>query len=319
MDKILVIDDSLVQTEFLCSILKDSYEITVCNSAEEGMEAASKGGYSLILLDIIMPGMDGLELLQQLKNVEVTRYVPVILLSSLSDTQYEERGLLLGAVDYVTKPFKPTIIRARVNTHIQLYHYQTHFKEQALIDKLTGIANRRRYEEDGEIRWREAIRFELPISLCMMDIDKFKLYNDTFGHPAGDKVIAAVAQKAASHFHRSTDLFARYGGEEFVAVFLGSESESAFEFMKTLRQSIEDLHIPHNSPISPWVTISVGGITLIPQKGDQLEANLKLADTMLYDAKRMGRNQVVWSDRKQRQWWEKGAELSDPSGGDMKS
>ncbi len=305
MDKILVIDDSAVQTGFLCSILKDSYEITVCNSAEEGMEAARKGGYSLILLDI--PGMDGFELLQQLKSMEVTRYVPVILLSSLADTQYEERGLLLGAVDYVTKPFNPTIIKARANTHIQLYHYQARFMEQAMIDELTGIANRRRYEEEGDARWREAIRFELPVSLCMMDIDKFKLYNDTFGHPAGDKVIAAVAQKAASHFHRSTDLFARYGGEEFVAVFLGSESESAFEFMKTLRQSIEDLHIPHNSPVSPWVTISVGGITLIPRQGDQLQANLKLADTMLYDAKRLGRNQVVWSDQKRRQWREKGA------------
>ena len=144
----------------------------------------------------------------------------------------------------------------------------------------------------------------------MIDIDKFKLYNDTFGHPEGDKVIAAVAQKAVACFQRSTDLFARYGGEEFVAVFLGGSGETAFEFMKKIRQAVEDMHIPHNSPVSPWVTISIGGVTLFPQPGDKLENCLKLADTMLYEAKRLGRNQVVWSNQKREQWMEKETEPS---------
>ncbi len=305
MDKILVIDDSPVQAGFLSSILADDYELTTCNTAEEGLKAAKEGDFSLILLDVVMPGMDGFMLLQELKAVEITRYVPVILLTSLSDVQYEERGLLLGAVDYVTKPFNPTIIKARVNTHIQLYRYQSRFKEQAMIDELTGVANRRRYEDGSAARWREAVRFELPFSICMFDIDKFKLYNDTFGHPAGDRVIATVAQTVASHFQRSTDLFARYGGEEFVAVFLGSQGTTAFEFMKTVRQSVEDLHIQHNSPVSPWVTISAGGVTLVPRLGDKLETCLKLADTMLYDAKRLGRNMVVWSNQNREQWRER--------------
>ena len=170
-----------------------------------------------------------------------------------------------------------------------------------MIDELTGVANRRRYEDESASRWREAIRFQIPFSICMFDIDKFKLYNDTFGHPAGDKVITAVAQTAASHFHRSTDLFARYGGEEFVAVFLGEQGASAFEFMKTVRQSVEDLHIPHNSPVSPWVTISVGGVTVVPTTRDRPEDFLKRADAMLYDAKRLGRNMVVWCDENVRQ------------------
>ena len=305
MDKILVIDDSPVQAGFLSSILADDYELTTCHTAEEGLKAAKEGDFSLILLDVVMPGMDGFMLLQELKAVEITRYVPVILLTSLSDVQYEERGLLLGAVDYVTKPFNPTIIKARVNTHIQLYRYQSRFKEQAMIDELTGVANRRRYEDGSAARWREAVRFELPFSICMFDIDKFKLYNDTFGHPAGDRVIATVAQTVASHFQRSTDLFARYGGEEFVAVFLGSQGTTAFEFMKTVRQSVEDLHIQHNSPVSPWVTISAGGVTLVPRLGDKLETCLKLADTMLYDAKRLGRNMVVWSNQNREQWRER--------------
>ena len=305
MDKILVIDDSMVQSGFLKSILAGKYEVTICHTAEEGMSAAKEGEYSLILLDVVMPGRDGFELLQELKGMEITRYVPVILITSLSDAQYEERGLLLGAVDYVTKPFNPMIIKARVNTHIQLYHYQMHFKEQALVDGLTGVANRRRYEQESISRWEEATRFQISFSICMFDIDKFKLYNDTFGHPAGDKVIASVAQQVSSHFRRSTDLFARYGGEEFVAVFLGSQGEKAFEFMQAVRQSVEDLHIPHNSPVSPWVTISAGGITLLPQPGDRLEDCLKKADDMLYEAKQSGRNQVVWFNENQEKWREK--------------
>lgn len=307
MDRILVIDDSRVQTGFLHSILKDEYELVLCHTAKEGLEAATEGGYSLILLDVVMPDKDGFEILKELKSMELTKYVPVILLTSLSDTQYEEKGLLLGAVDYVTKPFNPVIIKARVYTHIQLYHYQMRFKEQAMIDELTGVGNRRRYEGESTSRWREAIRFEIPFSICMFDIDKFKLYNDTFGHPAGDKVIISVAQKIASGFQRSSDLFARYGGEEFVAVFLGSQAEAAFEFMKSIRQSVEDMHIAHNSQVSPWVTVSVGGTTVIPRNGDRLEEYLKLADAMLYDAKRWGRNQVVWSsqDQAREQWREK--------------
>lgn len=301
VDKILVIDDSPVQTEFLTSILKPDYEITACHTAEAGLRAAKEGGFSLILLDVVMPEMDGFTLLRELKGTELTRYIPVILLTSLTDIQYEERGLLLGAVDYVTKPFSPVIIKARVNAHIQLYHYQMQFRRQAMVDELTGVANRRRYEEEYPVRWREAIRFGLPFSICMFDIDKFKIYNDTFGHPAGDQVIAAVAKTAASYFQRSTDLFARYGGEEFVALFLGSEGRTAFEFLKTVRQAVEELHLPHNSPVSPWVTISVGGVTVVPTTEHSPEEFLQRADAMLYDAKNFGRNMVVWCDESHRQ------------------
>ena len=194
MDRILVIDDSAVQIEFLNSILKNDYEITMCQTAADGLRAAKEGGYSLILLDVVMPDMDGFTLIRELKATDLTRHVPVIMITGLADIQYEERGLLLGAVDYIAKPFSPVIIKARVNTHIQLYHYQSKFRQQAMVDDLTGVANRRRYEGESLAKWREAMRFSLPFSVCMFDIDKFKLYNDTFGHQAGDKVIAAVAQ-----------------------------------------------------------------------------------------------------------------------------
>ena len=305
MDKILVIDDSPVQTEFLCSILRNDYDLTVCHTAKEGLKTAKEGEFSLILLDVVMPGMDGFMLLRELKATELTKYIPVMLITSLTDVQHEEQGLLLGAVDYVTKPFSPVIIRARVNTHVQLHHFQMKFREQAMSDELTGIANRRRYEAECRARWNEAVRFKLPLSILMCDIDKFKVYNDTFGHPAGDQVIKAVAQTAAGFFHRSTDLFARYGGEEFVAIFVGNDSESAFELGKSIRQAVEDLHLPHSAEVSKWVTISMGGVTLLPRQGDNYNTYLKLADTMLYDAKRFGRNQVVWQSQAGTQWREK--------------
>ncbi len=305
MDKILVIDDSAVQAQFLCSILQADYDVTACHTAKEGLQMAKEGGYALILLDVIMPDMDGFAVLKELKAAELTRYIPVILLTSLADVQYEERGLLLGAVDYVAKPFNPVIIKARVNTHIQLYHYQAEFRQQATIDGLTGVANRRHYEGEAVAKWREAVRFGLPFSVCMFDIDKFKVYNDTFGHQAGDHVIVSVAKTAAAFFQRSTDLFARYGGEEFVAVFAGNDGEAAFSFMKTVRQAVEDLHIPHDPSVNPWVTVSIGGVTLLPKPGDDYNTYLKLADTMLYDAKRFGRNQVVWSNSGKEQWREK--------------
>ena len=264
MEKILIIDDSPVQANFLSSILTEDYEVSVVNTAEEGLEQAKIGDYSLILLDVIMPGIDGFQLLKMLQEEVVLRRTPVILITSLNDIQHEEQGLTLGAVDYITKPFHPGIVRARVNTHVKLFQYWTQIEREATVDQLTGVPNRRRYDAVSSKRWQDAIRLGAPISICMFDIDKFKVYNDTFGHPAGDKVIKAVAETAASKLRRGTDFFARYGGEEFVALILGGGSENDFAYLKKVRQAVEDLQIPHNPEVSQWVTISIGIIGVCP-------------------------------------------------------
>ena len=296
MDKVLIVDDSLVQAAQLKSMIDQELEVTIVHTAVEGLREAGTGEYSLILLDLILPDMDGFTMLKELQEREAARHVPVIIITSLSAIEHEQRGLALGAVDYVLKPFHPTLIRARVNTHIKLYQYRRLAEEQSVTDWLTGVANRRRHDQGSISMWQEAVRLRLPISVCMMDIDKFKVYNDSFGHPAGDKVITAVAKAAESYLRRETDFFARYGGEEFVAIMLGEETEVAFEHMKIIRQAVEDLHIPQSPEVSPWVTVSIGGITLVPQTESRYETILKIADTMLYDAKRFGRNQVVWTD-----------------------
>ena len=305
MEKILIIDDSPVQANFLSSILTEDYEVSVVNTAEEGLEQAKIGDYSLILLDVIMPGIDGFQLLKMLQEEVVLRRTPVILITSLNDIQHEEQGLTLGGEDYITKPFHPGIVRARVNTHVKLFQYWTQIEREATVDQLTGVPNRRRYDAVSSKRWQDAIRLGAPISICMFDIDNFKIYNDTFGHPAGDKVIKAVAETAASKLRRGTDFFARYGGEEFVALILGGGSENDFAYLKKVRQAVEDLQIPHNPEVSQWVTISIGGITVLPKVGSTYDMYLKMADAMLYDAKRFGRNQVVWTNERMEQLREK--------------
>ncbi len=302
MEKILIVDDSAIQASNLKSILIADYDILIAHTAEEGLYYASSEELSLILLDVVMPGMDGFMLLKRLQDEIITRSVPVILITSLSDIENEQRGFTLGAVDYIAKPFHPLIVQARVNTHVKLYKYRKQVEQQSMTDQLTGIANRWRYDRYSVTKWNEAIRLRIPFSICMFDIDNFKVYNDTFGHPAGDKVIAAVANILSAYLRRTTDFVARYGGEEFVAIILGDEARNTFEYVKQIRQGIEELHIPHERSVSKWVTVSAGGITVIPKNGDQYGTYLNIADAMLYDAKRYGRNQVVWFGDDMKQW-----------------
>ena len=208
----------------------------------------------------------------------------------------------MGAVDYIAKPFHPIIVQARVNTHVKLYKYRKQVEQQSVTDQLTGIANRRQYERYSKSKWDEITRLHLPFSICMFDIDYFKVYNDTFGHPAGDKVITTVAGTLSANLQRATDFVARYGGEEFIAILVGDEAKDVFRHVKHIKQKIENLHIPHNPSVSKWVTVSAGGVTVVPKKDDKYHTYLKIADTMLYDAKRYGRNQVVWFGDDMKQW-----------------
>jgi len=305
MEKILIVDDSLLQATKLKAIIEDEYDVAIAQTAEDGLRRAHDEDFSLILLDVVMPEMDGFTLLKKLQEEIITQSVPVILITSLSDVENEQHGLILGAVDYITKPYIPLIVKARVNTHVKLYRYRRQIEEQSMTDQLTGIANRRRYDRYSLTKWHEAARLQVPFTICMFDIDHFKVYNDTFGHPAGDKVIAAVAKIIFSHLKRSTDFVARYGGEEFVAISMGEPSKKMFEHLKKIRQAIEDIHIPHSPTVSEWVTVSVGGVTVIPETGSAYDIYLKIADTMLYDAKKHGRNRVVWADEQLKQIFEK--------------
>lgn len=305
MEKILIVEDDRLYAARLKKILEDEYEVTIVETAEEGLYYIGTDDYSLVMADIILPGMDGFTMLKRLQEEFMTESVPVILFTSLDDVESEQRGLMMGAVDYIRKPCHPMVLKARIKTHIKLYNYRRQVEHQSRTDQLTGVANRRQHDYYSVVKWSEAARLKIPFSVCMFDIDRFKVYNDTFGHPEGDKVINAVAKTASRYLQRSTDFFGRYGGEEFVALMLGDNARMAFEHQKKIRQAIEDLHIPHPDSVSPWVTVSIGGVTVIPEPGSSYSFYLKIADTMLYDAKNAGRNRVIWADEKMKPMLEK--------------
>lgn len=305
MEKILIIDDSIVQSAQLKTILEGEYEVSAAQTAEEGLRLVTAGDYALILLDVVMPEMDGFVLLEKLQEEAATRNIPVILITSLSDVVYEQQGLALGAVDYITKPFVPVIVKARVRTHVKLYQLRRQTERQRMEDQLTGIANRRGYEQYSAAMWREAARLERSFSVCVIDIDHFKAYNDRFGHRAGDEALSAVAGAAAGRLNRATDFFARCGGDEFVAITLGDAAEKIFEHMKAIRQAVEELRIPHDPSVAGRVTVSAGGVTVAPEPRQSYATYRKIADTMLYDAKKQGRNRVVWAGEGMKQLLEK--------------
>ena len=303
MQTILVCDDDKQIVEAIDIYLTgEGFQVVKAYDGYEALELLESHSVDLMIVDVMMPGLDGI---RTTLKVRETSSIPIIILSAKSEDNDKILGLNIGADDYIAKPFHPMIVKARVNTHIKLYQYRLQIQRQALVDELTGVANRRQYDNYSAVKWQEAVRLGKPISICMFDIDLFKLYNDTYGHPAGDKVIAAVAGAVDSRLQRVTDFFARYGGEEFVALILGDDSRQAFDHMKRIRQQIEELRMPHRATKTGWVTVSIGGVTISPKSGDDYNSYLMMADAMLYDAKRYGRNMVVWSNGKNEQWREK--------------
>ena len=308
---IVIEDDPVIRQELVCLLENALYRVSALEDFKDPVSFVLTEDPDLVILDLNLPGKSGFDICSALR---VSSDVPIVFVTGRTDCMDELNGILKGGDDYITKPFHPLIVKARVNTHIKLYRYRKQVEQQSMTDQLTGIANRRRYERYSIIKWQEATRLQVPFSICMLDIDHFKAYNDTFGHPAGDKVIEAIAKTLTFRLRRTTDFVARYGGEEFVAIILGGSAQSTFGHIKKVRQEIEKLHIPHASDVGKWVTVSIGGVTVIPKNDDDFTAFLKIADTMLYDAKRFGRNQVVWCDNKMRLWQEKPNKANAQSG-----
>lgn len=198
-------------------------------------------------------------------------------------------------MDYITKPFHPSIVRKRVRNHLLSVHHRHLLENLAKIDSLTEIANRRRYDEALESEWRRCARSASPLSLGIIDVDHFKRYNDHLGHAEGDQVLRQIARKLSCFMRRPGDLVARYGGEEFIVLWPNVDAESAFTLADEIRSCIEALALPHpNSPVGGHVTISMGGITTVPSGGEVDAQFFQEADAALYAAKADGRNRVLW-------------------------
>lgn len=291
--RLLLVDDQPINIQVLYQIFQDDYEVFFATSGEEALRFCTTRLPDLVLMDVIMPGMDGLETCRRLQADEITARIPVIFVTAQNEPNDETRAFEAGGVDFITKPVNPTVVRARVKTHLTLKAQTDMLRALVFIDGLTGVANRRRFDECLDMEWRQCRRTNTPLSLLMIDIDHFKLYNDHYGHQAGDVCLKQVAQTIQSHFKRPHDLVARYGGEEFVCLLPECVFESALRLAKKLCEAVERLKIPHQtSPTAPEVTISIGVSSLVPNSEVAPSQLLAHADSLLYKAKNSGRNQA---------------------------
>jgi two-component system chemotaxis family response regulator WspR len=303
---VLLVDDQPIVAEAIRRMLASQADIAFhyCQDAAEALAAAAAVHPTTILQDLVMPGIDGFTQVERLRDHPDTSSVPIIVLSSREDPRDKSRAFSIGASDYLVKLPDPIELIARIRAHSRSYLAQKQRDELAKelaeknavlerlssSDGLTGIANRRRFDETFEVEWRRARRDGVPLSLILIDVDFFKRYNDHYGHLAGDDCLRKVATALASGAHRGGDLVARYGGEEFVVLLAGTDAAGAETVAETLRACVEQMSIAHaRSEAADCVTISLGSATLRPDDGDHLRL-ISLADGALYEAKKSGRN-----------------------------
>jgi diguanylate cyclase (GGDEF)-like protein len=294
---ILVVDDDPANLMVLNQILSSEYTVLTAKTGEEALDRAQEEGPDLILLDILLPGIDGFEVLRKLKASVDTQFIPVMFITALDKDEDEEKGLLLGAVDYITKPFRNGIVLARVRAHLQILRQMRMIEHLGLTDPLTNIPNRRCFDDHLAVEWKRAIRNKRCLSFLMMDLDKFKIYNDTYGHPQGDVLLISLARIFATAARRPGDLAARIGGEEFGLLLPDTEAEAARQIAEEIRAEVEGARIPLlDGKLITRITISIGVSGLVPSPDDPILGLLKKADQRLYKAKESGRNRVCAED-----------------------
>ena len=292
---VLIVDDMIANIELLSNLLKDEYDIKIAKNAKKTLEICQ--GYEkpdLILLDVIMPDMDGYEVCKILKSNMATQDIPIIFVTSNDSERDEEYGLNLGAVDYIKKPFNPSVVKIRVKNHISLKLKSNMLEELSMCDALTHIPNKKYFNKKFEIKYRESIRDKMSFALMMIDIDFFKLYNDKYGHGKGDSALTKVALTLQKNLKRPFDMVARYGGEEFVIILKNIDKDGLKKVTQSLIDSVQKLKIPHEySSVSDYLSISIGLSFKDIEENKPKNQLLKEADDMLYEAKKAGKNRYV--------------------------
>jgi diguanylate cyclase (GGDEF)-like protein len=291
---ILIIDDAPACRDALQELLRQhGYHTVVASCAEQAPEIALHAQPDLVLLEMTLNGVDGLTVCRRLKDNPATAHIPVMFVSARGETDAIVAGFDAGAADYMTKPVRPAELFARVRAQMQHKRSASALERAALVDSLTRIANRRHFDSFLDREWQRAMRSGAPMSLLMLDVDHFKLYNDSLGHAAGDACLQQVAAVLHQHANRPADLAARYGGEEFVVLFGETPQDAAAALAQSIRTAVEGLRVPNpRSPTSPWVTVSIGLASAVPSAQDSPGKLLLAADRRLYTAKESGRNRL---------------------------
>lgn len=294
---LLLVDDQPLNIRALNELFRFDHDVYMATDGEQAIELAQKLLPDLILLDVVMPGIDGYEVCRRLKANPMTSDIPIIFVSARGEEEDEAKGLELGAVDYIGKPFHPGIARARVKTYLTLKLQNDYLKNIASLDGLTGIPNRRAFEQRLTAAWNQSCRDVGWLGLILIDIDYFKRFNDCYGHLAGDQCLRRVARALEKGTKRPFDMVARYGGEEFVCILPGTDLAGAASVATQLAAAVNALQIPHSeSSVADTVTISQGVVSLQPLTGQDPSRLLIMADQELYKAKESGRARFSLSE-----------------------
>ncbi len=314
--KILIVDDDAGTVRLLAQIVKDLGKVYFSTKGSDALGLAIATKPDLILLDIEMPDMNGLNVCALLKNNAVCKDIPLLFVTSHCNTDMEARALQAGAIDFIHKPPHAVVVQARVRNYLALKQHADRLRALSMIDGLTGIANRRAFDMAIADEWRRSCRSSHPLALLMVDVDFFKNYNDTHGHPAGDDCLRAVAATIAASVKRPGELAARYGGEEFAVLLPHCTPEQALGLAEIIRSSVLAMRIAHVSSDktdSVSVSIGVGHVSLFNPHEDELDESpndaegtvplprafnrlIQAADKALYQAKQNGRNRVEMFD-----------------------
>ena len=290
--RLLVVDDQPANVRALYEAFAADHQVFMATTGEQAMEVCAAQLPDLVLLDVELPDIDGHEVCRRLKALESTRDIPVIFVTAHDGESDETRGLDAGAVDYISKPVNPRIVRARVRTHLTLKRQSDLLRQWVYIDGLTGLCNRRYFDEQLAAEWGRAVRQGSSLGVLLIDVDFFKAYNDRYGHQAGDDALRQVATVLRTGLKRPGDLLARYGGEEFVCLLPDTDLPGVLALARHLGRLVQEQGIEHaGSSVADVLTVSLGACTKADDAVGNASLLLREADAQLYTAKTRGRNQ----------------------------
>lgn len=291
--KLLVVDDQPANIQVLHRAFSADCQVFMATSGAQALAVCREQHPDLVLLDVVMDGMDGHEICRQIKADSRISDIPVIFVTAHNDSRQETQGLELGAVDFISKPINPDVVRARVKTHVKLKLQSDLLRKMAFVDGLTGAFNRRYFDHCLSTEWLRASRNHTSLGLILIDVDYFKRYNDCYGHQAGDDCLKKIAKALRLGLHRPADVVVRYGGEEFACLLPDTDFGGAMKVAHHLENEVRELQIAHKgSDVAGSVTVSMGVAVKTAGSPSSFEELLTMADEQLYKAKNAGRAQV---------------------------